>query len=148
MRARTPFQTVNIHSLGEVREFLRESMESEVHDFTQNGECSNCGACCSNALPMTETEIRNIRRYVKRNGIRECKRFLPVNGPTLDLTCPFRDNTGKTCAIYPARPAVCKHFQCDKSRAQVAEDIGPDAKEMRLVNVREEFFGEARHGKR
>ena len=37
MRERTPLQTVNIHSLGEVREFLRESMESEVHDFTQNG---------------------------------------------------------------------------------------------------------------
>ena len=90
MRERTPFQTVNVQSLGEVREFLRESMESEVHDFTQNGECSNCGACCSNALPMTETEIRDIRRYVKRNGIRERKRLLPVNGFTLDLTCPFR----------------------------------------------------------
>ena len=148
MRERTPFQTVNVQSLGEVREFLRESMESEVHDFTRNGECSNCGACCSNMLPMTETEIRNIRRYVKRNGIRERKRLLPVSGFMLDMACPFRDNDKRTCAIYTARPAVCQRFRCDKSRAQVAEDIDPDAKKMRLVNVREEFFGEARNGKR
>lgn len=142
MRGRTPFQTVNVHSLTGVEEFLREIMESDVHDFTRNGECSNCGACCSNMLPMTETEIRNIRRYVKRNGIRERKRLLPVNGPMLDMTCPFRDNDKQTCAIYTARPAVCQRFRCDKSRAQVAEDIGPDAQKMRLVNVRAEFFTE------
>ena len=42
-----------------------EDMRNGTYDFTNNGECIQCGACCSNYLPMTQKEIATIRRYIK-----------------------------------------------------------------------------------
>lgn len=38
--------------IGEIMEIMDE-MESGVYDFTVDGECSGCGACCSNFLPIS-----------------------------------------------------------------------------------------------
>ena len=27
-------------------------------NFTKNGKCSKCGSCCSNFLPLTQSEIK------------------------------------------------------------------------------------------
>ena len=32
-----------------------------VKNFTVNDKCSNCGQCCSNLLPMSEKEVKNIK---------------------------------------------------------------------------------------
>lgn len=39
-----------------------EDMEHGVYDFTKDGKCSSCGACCSNYLPLSSGEIKEIRR--------------------------------------------------------------------------------------
>lgn len=42
-----------------------KDMKSSTYDFTEAGRCVQCGACCSNYLPMTRKEIATIHRYVK-----------------------------------------------------------------------------------
>ena len=36
-----------------------------VTDHTCNGKCSNCGQCCSDLLPLSEREVRDIKAYMK-----------------------------------------------------------------------------------
>ena len=102
---------------------VMEDMQSGVFDFTKNGECSNCGNCCSDFLPISPEEIRRIAAYIKKNGITEQKHFLPLaNYPQMDLTCPFRNNTERKCMIYEVRPAICRDFRCDKPRKKIEAD--------------------------
>jgi len=42
-----------------------EDMERGVYDFTKDGKCSGCGQCCSSILPLSSSEIKEIRRYIK-----------------------------------------------------------------------------------
>lgn len=119
--------------------------EQDIRDYTINGVCSNCGACCSNTLPLTDREIQTIRRYIRRNHIREQKHFVPMAGPVLDLTCPFRDNGTNTCTIYSVRPAVCRDFRCNKSLEEMREATASYREALRQVNVRQTFFGGAQH---
>ena len=123
-------------------EEVMQDMRNGTYDFTENGKCSQCGACCSNILPMTDKEIETIRRYIKRHGIKEQKHFLPLANPAIDLTCPFLDSTKKTekCTIYEARPAICRCFKCDEPNGAL------NHKELfegvrKAVDVRETFFG-------
>lgn len=136
------FQTVQVKSSEELRAFLRKCQQSGITDFTRNGECTNCGACCSNNLPMTEEEVKDIRRYVRRNHIQE-QRHLPVvlAGPVLDLTCPFRDNQSQTCVIYTVRPAICRDFRCNKPPLEMNAAVASYRNALRDVNVRQTFFG-------
>ena len=48
---------MNISTLEQVR----KDMEHGVYNHTNNGECTGCGDCCSNLLPMTEKEIEAIK---------------------------------------------------------------------------------------
>ena len=50
---------------GYIEQMLKEFSDG-TYDLTDNGKCTQCGACCSNALPMTEDEISVIRRFVKK----------------------------------------------------------------------------------
>lgn len=126
--------------IGTLNDLMRD-MKNGVHDFTENGKCSQCGQCCSNLLPMTDKEIETIRRYIRRHGIKEQKHFIPLAGHTIDLTCPFLDNTKKTekCTIYEVRPAICKCFKCDEPNGAI------NHKELfegvrKVVDMRETFF--------
>ena len=141
------FRTVQVKSTEELRAFLRESAQSGITDFTRNGECTNCGACCSNNLPMTEEEVKAIRRYVRRNHIQEQKNYpVVLAGPVLDLTCPFRDNQTRTCVIYAVRPAICRDFRCNKPPLEMSAAVASYRERLRDVNVRQTFFGGERHG--
>lgn len=98
-------------------------MQSGVFDFTKDGQCSNCGECCSDFLPISPEEIKRISAYIKKHGIKEQKHFLPVaNPPDWDFVCPFRNNTERKCMIYEVRPAICRDFRCDKLRKQIEAD--------------------------
>lgn len=122
-------------------EEMQRDMANGTFDLTCNGKCTGCGGCCSNILPMTEDEIRTIRNYIKRYSIKEQKRLLPTVNPNLDMTCPFLDNSKKCnkCMIYEVRPRVCRDFICDpKQRPPV--DLSYASK-VRIVLVREEFYG-------
>lgn len=110
-------------------------------DLTKGGKCTQCGACCSRMLPMTDKEIEVIRRYIKKYNIKEFKHGIPLAEPFLDMTCPFLNTDKKTerCAIYSIRPNICKQFSCDpKQRPQLKISY---ASKTRIVDVRREFYG-------
>lgn len=119
-------------------------MKDGVFDFTKDGECSCCGACCTNFLPMSEKEVKRVRAYVKKNRIKEQKHFVPTAMPTLDFTCPFRNNVDKRCEIYEVRPAICRDFRCDKPKKNIWADRSLYEGKYGIVFVRETFFGKNR----
>ena len=93
-------------------EQMIENMEHGVYDFTVNGECSQCGACCSNMLWLSAGEITRIKRYIKKHHIKEQKHTAPAvlaEPPKFDLTCPFlnENRKDKKCTIYPVKPLIC-----------------------------------------
>ena len=111
---------------------------NQITDFTDGGKCSNCGACCSNFLPMSKGEVERIKRYVKKHGIKEQRKNF-VQG--LDMTCPFRDEANRKCLVYAVRPAICRQFMCNHTE----EDIMKAKFDFHAINMvcdmRREFFG-------
>lgn len=94
-----------------------EACAGGVTDYTVDGRCSNCGACCSCMLPLSKVDIAEIKKYVKKHRIKPV-RHLPslITGNSFDMVCPFRDEERKCCIIYDARPTVCRVFKCDYSK--------------------------------
>ena len=119
-----------------------EEMASGIYDFTVDGKCSNCGSCCSDFLPVSEKEIKRIKKYMKQHNITEQKHFVPSANPVIDMTCPFRNNSEKKCVIYEVRPMICREWQCNKPH----DGIGPDPtiyQQARLpISMRQTFFQE------
>lgn len=113
-------------------------MEMDITNFTVNGKCSNCGACCSNLLPLSDKEVQEIKRYVKKHNIKE-QRHNAFSG--YDMTCPFRDEVNKKCLIYPIRPAICRQFMCNHTIADIRKAKVDFHKINRIVFMRNEFFG-------
>lgn len=89
-------------------------------DNTANGECSNCGGCCSNVIPISNKEIKAIRAYIKKHDIKAYNNLPSVRSADLvDMMCPFRDNEKKICTIYEKRPLVCRLYKCNYTRESV-----------------------------
>lgn len=129
--------------IGTIEQMIKD-MEHGVYDFTKDGKCSQCGACCSDLLPISESEYHRIKRYIKKHNIKEQKHVAPavlVEQPKLDLTCPFLNESKKTekCVIYPARPAICRCFVCNDQQGAINH---PELYEEERVPVsmRETFF--------
>lgn len=124
--------------IGSLEQMLND-FEHGVYNFTNHGECSCCGKCCSNILPMTKDEIETIRKYIKKNHIKQQKHICIPENVALDLTCPFLDNSKQLkCTIYEVRPKVCRDFICDKEKRPNVD--AKYAMECRPVFVRQEFF--------
>lgn len=90
-----------------------EDMEHGVYDFTKDGKCSSCGACCGNYLPLSSGEIKEIKRYIKKHHIKEQKHMIvPTREALWDMTCPFLDTSKEKdkCTIYSVRPKICRCF--------------------------------------
>lgn len=124
-------------------EQVRKDIEHGVYDKTDKGKCTQCGACCSNLLPMTDKEITVIRNYIKKHHIKECNHSIPLAKPALDMTCPFLDTSNRTekCTIYSVRPAICKCFLCSEPKGALKhKELLQEIR--KPVNVREEFFSE------
>ena len=58
--------------IGTIEQMIKD-MEHGVYDFTKEGECSQCGQCCTNFLPMSEKELKTIKRYY-----RDCSIYKPI----------------------------------------------------------------------
>ena len=99
--------------IGTIEQMLQD-MKDGVYDFTKDGKCSQCGACCGNYLPMSEKELKEIKRYVKKHRIKPQRHLMPSVEPTLDLTCPLRNDSERKCMAYSVRPQICRSFKCDK----------------------------------
>lgn len=118
-------------------------MLNEITDYTKCGKCSQCGECCSGLLPVTDNEIKLIKKYIKEHEIKEIICNYPLAGEITDMTCPFRDNATKKCNIYEARPKICKIFICNKpvNHTLLADNI-KDIKRYRPFEMRNFFVEE------
>ena len=114
-----------------------EEMKAGTYDFTQNGKCTNCGQCCSNILPLTDREIRVIRAYISKYGVKPHNHYPPTAQPVADIVCPFRNDRDRKCDIYKARPQICRDFQCDRPRKG---KNGTPPRGTQIVFMRETFF--------
>lgn len=117
-------------------------MESGVYNFCKDGKCIGCGACCSDLLPLSANEIKNIKRYVKKKGIKPTRRFAP-SVMNIDLTCPFLDDDKECdkCKIYPVRPDICRLFKCDTPPSQIKKNKNLFWKTRKGCSMREVIFG-------
>lgn len=111
-------------------------LPKNLNDFTKNGECSKCGGCCSNRLPLSELEIKKIKSYMRVKKIKLTVRNYPMKN-MLDLICPFLDHENN-CKIYEIRPLICKEFQCNKKVDGTSEFV-KNGREYSVKNVRETF---------
>lgn len=121
---------------------IRADMESGVWDYTVGGKCSGCGCCCSNLLPISGKEVKQIRRHVEKHGIKEQMHRPPTAKPMQDMTCPFRSEKERKCLIYPVRPAICRDFQCDKPRKKIEANKRLYHGKYIVHDMRETFFRE------
>ena len=128
--------------IGTIQEVISD-MESGVMDFTKNGKCTGCGECCSVLLPLSEKEIRKIKRYVEKHHITEKRHFAPTAELLYDMTCPFLDGSKEKdkCTVYSVRPAICRTFICNQPPSKVRENKELFWRTRMPVNMRETFFG-------
>lgn len=106
----------------------------DIIDYTQGGQCSRCGACCTNYLPLTKTEFKRLRRWVRKHKFKP----EPVVD-ALDFTCPFLDKESLKCVCYEIRPAVCQKFSCHAAQSGL-QQLGSATRE--VYNLREMLFSE------
>ena len=129
-------------SAAEFLQDLTQRIREGDCDYTVNGECSGCGECCSDFLPMAGREIAAIRHYIQTHKIKEQKHFIPSRNPVYDMACPFRDNGKRRCVIYHVRPFICRAYRCDKfKRGEPMDGAHYDGQTVRIVSVRQTFFG-------
>ena len=127
--------------IGTIGQMIRD-MEHGVYDFTKNGKCSQCGQCCANFLPMSEKELKIIKRYVKKYHIKPQKHFAPTIEPTLDLTCPLRNDAEQKCMCYEVRPQICRSFLCSNPKNGIWATKQEFHAKYRVVDMREEIWEE------
>lgn len=121
---------------------MLEDFKNGVYDFTKDGKCIGCGACCSRFLPMSQREIDTIKKYIKRHNIKKQMHGVNVLAvPSLDFMCPFLDDTkqDRKCTIYEVRPLVCKKFICNCKLRPDKEIVNA---KLEPVDVLETFFPE------
>lgn len=117
------------------------SEEDYLVDYTINGKCSGCGQCCSNYLPLSDREIKNIHRYIAKHPVKETAR-VPLSKGVFIMTCPFLDDikSKDKCKIYDVRPAICRCFQCNQSAKDIEKNKNLLHYRRRIINMREEFM--------
>ena len=121
---------------------IREDMNKNRYNRTQDGKCTGCGSCCSNFIPLTQGEIESIHKYILQHNIKECRQIIPAAASEMNLMCPFLDisRPDKKCTIYPVRPGICREFICD-STIRKKPSTRLVATPHRIVIMRKEFFG-------
>lgn len=97
---------------------INKARTIDITNRTCNGNCSNCGECCSDILPLSQKDITRIKTYIKNHKVQRQNKpncFIRYN-----FTCPFRNNKDKKCDIYEVRPEICRTFKCDIPPEQAA----------------------------
>lgn len=125
--------------------FMAMISNYKIETRMDGDKCSLCGECCSNILPITEAEIRRIKKYIKAHNIKESKHIFvaPFVGEVVDNVCPFRNNENKKCTIYPVRPWICEKFYCNQSPMHLVPDARRDKDRVlgaKAIDMRETFF--------
>ena len=113
--------------------------EQKITDYTKNGSCSHCGACCPDNLRISEDEVDRIKKYIKDNNIKPCNHTPVLMANAVDFLCPFLDTNKETekCRIYEVRPAICKCFTC----ADKLENVFDKASKRDKINLINALYG-------
>src|SRR5437660_63602 len=89
-------------------------VESQMDLGPCNG-CDSCGLRCAAGVQMSRGEFESVRNYIARSPDRDYIRRVEFQDKRYDLgdgvtaqMCRFRDMERGRCAIYPARPLVCR----------------------------------------
>lgn len=98
-----------------IKKYIKEDYTGK--DNTCNGRCIKCGECCGIILPLDQDDADKIQDYVIKNNIHIQRTMLVMANK---LQCPYyTGNKEKGCAIYEARPKICKYYKCDKNPKNV-----------------------------
>ena len=109
----------------------------QLTDYTINGECSGCGRCCTNILPLSQKEIQKIKSYIGQYKV------TPVNRNNVltkeySKVCPFLSKENK-CNIYKVRPEICRRFICSKFKNN---EKAFNYSDKRNINMLSTFFSD------
>lgn len=130
--------------ISSVSDFVADTVNSDIKDLTCEGKCSRCGNCCSNFIPLMDSDISRIRRYVKKHNIKPHRILAPTAQLLIDATCPFLDTTksDNKCKIYHIRPYICKRFSCadEGNIFNYLNDKTLMNNEFHVVDMRNTFF--------
>lgn len=105
-----------------------------------DGHCIGCGECCTDLLPTTRREIVRLRDYAKKHQLKEHR--LPAGAAleSVDLTCPFCNETTKRCEVYPVRPLICRAFICSRTLQAARETRDLVQSDRDIHSLRWEIF--------
>ena len=101
--------------------------------------CKHCGNCCSNLLPLSQSEIQNIKAFILEHNIQPVQHEKDFDG--YDATCPFL-NEDNRCNIYNIRPLICKVFTCKRKAPKKKQAMKLYRGNLEICDVRGTFFGE------
>lgn len=92
-------------------------------DYSTNGECQNCNACCTVNLPLTRSEYKYFKKLININirGIRDFYKLVKEKGKYF-LLCPFTNLKTKQCIIYDDRPSICKIYHCHNKGNEILKN--------------------------
>lgn len=127
--------------IGTIEQMIKD-MEHGVYDLTKDGKCSQCGQCCTNFLPMSEKELKTIKRHVKKHHIKPQKHLMPTVEPTLDFTYPLRNDEEWKCMCYEVRPQICRSFLCSNPKNGILATKSEFHAKYRVVDMRKEIWEE------
>ncbi|MEP6755322.1 MAG: YkgJ family cysteine cluster protein [Chthonomonadales bacterium] len=89
-------------------------VESQM-DLTPCNGCDKCGSRCSFGVPMTQSEYEVIVDFLSDEVVGRQVSRVEQQNKQLDLgdeisvaMCRFRDMENGNCAVYSARPLICR----------------------------------------
>lgn len=113
----------------ELLEMLVNPQKTKITNLSICGECSKCGECCGNFLPICQEDLDRLQEYVIENNIKPEMQMLVMQQK---LSCPYFN--GKKCLIYEARPMICREFYCYKNPSlKMIKEI--QEKEFAVINM-------------
>lgn len=90
------------------------TVESQI-DLTPCGGCDSCGSRCASGVPLTRSEHQAVLDYIANAPDSEYIAAVTRQEKLLDMgdgidfqMCRFRDMERGRCAVYPARPLMCR----------------------------------------
>jgi hypothetical protein len=136
---------------------MMDLLGCQGNDYTCNGKCSECGACCTDCLELSDEEIDIIKDYISQHDIKPCNHIpvLAAPGTSIDFLCPFVNihKESKRCSIYEVRPMICRAYICSsksindilkrlskEEKEKIKESLLPDGKRRPPINLGQTFF--------
>jgi Fe-S-cluster containining protein len=87
----------------------------ETIDLSACSGCDECGLRCEAGVRLSQREFEAVERYVRLYADKEYIRRVRAQPKEMDLgdgvsvrMCTYRDMELHRCAIYPARPLICR----------------------------------------